>query len=157
MASSSDLNDPQLVELEEKGQVYDQRLAMVRRYFHRECREVSKLQLQTDNERHMIVVLELKRRLLEATEELLKVEDQMESVPKIIKYHVLLSASFSATAAVLFNAPVVYGQLFAAMYLYVQMFLQLCDWINLMMNGMKSGELKHYAHLLSEIRAQARQ
>lgn len=126
-ATSTDVNDPDLLDLEGQGRRYDLYLESIKRYLYRETREVEEMSASATDENAYKAVLRRKRLALEMTETLIKAENALD-LHGIVTQILLLLTLLAIIPAVLLNLLYIEASLSGAILLYAQSSTSVIGW-----------------------------
>ncbi|KAF2249968.1 hypothetical protein BU26DRAFT_293113 [Trematosphaeria pertusa] len=122
---SSGTSDPELSELEVSGQRYDEKISYVKKYFRRESKVIQEAISSALDEEHMRQALKMKQAVLRKTEELQKLEPDLNDILSEVQVRRTWGIIQAVTLGILLNIPISPEVLFGAPILFTQNVLQL--------------------------------
>lgn len=154
MASSTDTNDSELLDLEQSGQEYNAKIHIIKRYFLLETKDIQKLCSAANSESEIKTILKFKRTLLHSGKSLHALNQRLTEKAAMLKWTSVLLILKAMVIGGLLNAPNNYVILAGSVLLVVEILGKLIGRIKTFWRVWKSE--KDSERLLREIRDKGR-
>jgi ABC-type multidrug transport system fused ATPase/permease subunit len=140
---------PQVLSIQVKSRLYDENLELVKRYFYRTYKQIENRRLVAASGAEFESIHAAKAEIWSSAERLSKTEDRLNILSHVKSILTVLTV-MAVVSATLLNLPNEFATLVGSLYLYIQTLNMFVLWAS----QWNQADLRLYAQLLEEYRAQ---